>query len=76
MAAPTHHLAQALHALRGNGDVTVPQPNGGPSSHSGTRVCSHSDFLGLLNMLKENAQNGDHLRTLEDIEETLGPLLL
>ena len=37
-------------------------------------TCSQSDFLSTLNMMKENAQDGEHLRTLTDIEETLSPL--
>ena len=74
LAAPTHPFALALNAIQGNGDDSRTSSNGTLSTRPGTRTCSQSDFLSTLNMMKENAKDRDHLRTLTDIESTLGPL--
>ena len=74
VAAPTHPFAQALNLIRKNGDGSSSSSNGTSSTRPGNRTCSQSDFLSTLNMMKENAQDRDHLRTLTDIEATLEPL--
>ena len=74
VAAPTHPFAQALNLIQVNGDDSRSRSNGTSSTRPGSRTCSQSDFLSTLNMMKENAQDGEHFRTLTDIEAALGSL--
>ena len=74
VAAPAHPFTHALNLIQANGDDSRSRSNGTSLTSLGTRTCSQTDFLSTLNMMKENAQDRDHLRTLTDIEATLEPL--